>query len=557
MNNSKLIIYSDFNTQLLSKILSIKHGIQAEQAKGTIGLIPPLYKENSEVSSCLVWITVEGFIKSHKLQSLAHKRKNYEIVIQKIESFTNAIESLSEQYSNVFLCSFTKGRQIDHPGIGEYSECGNSFISSCLNASLAKLSFNQKNIYILDSEVWKRSCKKPIDDKSWYLTKCGFTTEMLKHAAGSIRFNLDLVNKGKTCKLILLDLDNTIWGGEVGENGWQGIRIGGHDHIGEAFAEFQEQLLKLSQLGIMIAIISKNDESIALEALKKHPEMILSLENICTHRINFLPKHINAIDIAKELNIGLDSAIFIDDNPSERLNMSKNLPEVMIAELPTDPCAYNSYISSLSVFKSFDITNEDVFRVQSYKENQRRVETKDSFKSAEDWIQALDTKLSIEPLCNQNITRFVQLLNKTNQYNLKTRRLGLPELEEWISCNDNYAYALHLKDVHGSLGIIALLSYTLVDRQVLVEDFVISCRAAGRNIEDSMIYFLKNIAIECKDHQIIFQAKRTAKNNPMITYLENSPNLFHYGNLDLGYIDKKIPAPAGIELSEGSRCLLD
>jgi len=549
MNSSRLTIYSDFNAQLLSRILKIKHGVHTDQANGVIGFIPPLLEVNIGDNICLVWITVEGFLKSYKLQYLAHKEKSYAIIGQQIESFADAIESLAKQYSSVFLCSFTEGRQTTHPGIGEYSECGNSFICATLNSSLAMLSFKQRNIHILDTESWKKSCNKPIDDKSWYLTKCGFTAEMLMRAAESITFNIDLLKKGIPCKLILLDLDNTIWGGEVGENGWQGLRLGGHDHIGEAFAEFQDQLLKLTHIGIMIAIISKNEEEIALEAFQRHPEMILRLENICTYRINHLPKHINAIDIAKELNVGLDSAIFIDDNPAERLNMSRYLPEVMIAELPTDPCAYTSYISTLNIFRSIDMTREDISRVQSYRENQTRHETKYTFKSADDWIQTLDTKIRIEPLCKHNITRYVQLLNKTNQYNLRSRRLSLPELEAWINCDSNHAYALNLNDIYGSLGIVSLLSYTVSEQEVFVEDFVVSCRAAGRHIEDTMNHFMKNIAPECNDRQIFFQAIRTKKNQPIITFLETSAYLSQLSNLEFRIdVDSVIPAVAGIEL---------
>jgi len=549
MNNFKVIIYSDFNTQLFSKILSAKHGIFSEQANGIVGLIPPLLQQSTGESICLVWVTVEGFIKSYKLYDYAHDDEAPLIVEKHIDSFISSIQSLAQQSSHLFLCSFTEGRKARHPGIQDYSACSKMFISSSLNSSIAKLAFKQTNIHILDTEAWKHGSKQAIDEKSWYLTKCGFTTELLRLASASFSSRLDLVKREKFFKLILLDLDNTIWGGEVGENGWQGIRIGGHDHVGEAFLEFQEQLLRLTKQGVMIAIVSKNNESIALEVFHKHPDMILRLENISAYRINFKPKHYNAIQVAKELNIGLDSAIFIDDNPAERLSMAAHLPEVFIAELPTDPCLYPLYLSSLNSFKSQHLTEEDRLRIYSYTDNKQRLTVKDSLKSEEEWIKSLNTRITIEPLSNLKISRYVQLLNKTNQYNLRSRRMSTEELKEWIAASGNYAYTFHLSDNYGNLGVIGLLSYSVDINQVFIQDFVISCRAAGRMVEESMLYYIRNIACESKHRLIVLHAIQTAKNGPIINYLESSPILIKssplYFTLD---IKQQIQSPTGVKL---------
>ena len=191
--------------------------------------------------------------------------------------------------------------------------------------------------------------------------------------------NLYLSRKGQNRKLLVLDLDDTLWGGIVGDVGWKNLRIGGHDYLGESFRDFQLKIKSLTVRGIMLALASKNDESIAMEAIKKHPEMVLSINDFVAHRINWKDKAKNISEIVDELNIGLQSVVFFDDSPFERERVRQTLPEVFVPDLPKDPTDYVSFFSKLRCFDKKHITSEDKVRGEMYKTESKRKSLKQNF----------------------------------------------------------------------------------------------------------------------------------------------------------------------------------
>ena len=227
----------------------------------------------------------------------------------------------------------------------------------------------------------------------------------------------------------MLDLDNVLWGGVVGEVGWTGINLGGHDHVGEAFADFQRALKALAARGVQLALVSRNDEATALEAIDRHPEMQLRREDFAGWRINWEDKAQNIAGLLAELNLGDESAVFIDDSAIERERVRTAIPEVLVPEWPDDPARFREALGSLRCFDSPFLTEEDRRRTaMSAAERSRRCRVSTAVASVEDWLQSLDISVTVEMLSDGNLDRAVQLFNKTNQMNLATRRLSKPEL---------------------------------------------------------------------------------------------------------------------------------
>ena len=379
----------------------------------------------------------------------------------------------------------------------------------------------EKNFYILNSSKWLTNCgsKKAYNSKLWYLMKSPFSNDFFKEAIFDLE-NLYSTIIGQNKKLLILDLDDTLWGGIVGDIGWKNLRLGGHDHLGEAFQDFQTKIKSLSKNGLLLAIASKNDETIATEAIKKHPEMILSINDFATYRINWDDKAKNISEIVDELNIGLQSVVFFDDNPIERDRVKKTLPEVFVPDLPKDPTDYFTFLSKLRCFDSTHVSAEDKVRGKLYKVESQRTSLKKNFKSLSRWIETLKLEISIENIKKENKPRCLQLLNKTNQMNLSTRRLNEQAFTNWINKKSNYLWTIRAKDKFGDYGIIGILSLSMKNKIIHIVDFILSCRVVGRYIEDVLIEFLKDFSKYHKINKINGEYKKTNKNSLIYEFLK-------------------------------------
>ena len=357
-----------------------------------------------------------------------------------------------------------------------------------MNYHLSEQLNKEKNFYVFNSSKWLLNCgvSNAYNSQLWYLTKTPFSNIFFKQVISDMS-NLYGSMKGLSKKLLILDLDDTLWGGIVGEIGWKNLRIGGHDHLGESFRDFQIQIKSLKNQGIILAIVSKNDEAIAIEAINKHPEMFFAMKDFVTHRINLEDKAKNIVDIVDELNLGLQSVVFLDDSPFERARVQEALPEVLVPELPKDPTDYNTFLSKLRCFDTTNITEEDKIRVNLYQSESKRTKLKQQLKSASEWIKTLNLTIVIENIKNENTPRAVQLLNKTNQMNLSTRRLSEQKFNNWIQIHSNNLWTIRAADKFGDYGIIGILSISIKDNEATLVDFILSCRVVGRCIEETMI----------------------------------------------------------------------
>ena len=324
-----------------------------------------------------------------------------------------------------------------------------------MNLQLSNNIKDLNNIFLIDSQRWL-FCNDPKSAaKLWYSAKIPFSNEVFLNAAETFKGSINGF-LGRSKKLIILDLDNTLWGGVVGETGWEGINLGGHDMTGEAFVDFQLSLKNLTRKGIQLGIVSKNDETVALDAINKHPSMVLQESDFAAWRINWNDKAENVYELVNEINLGLDSVVFIDDNPAERKRVQDAYPEVLVPEWPKDISLYKNTLNELNCFHNPSISREDRERTAMYvAERQRKNKKTKTSKSS--WLLDLKTEIKISTLTDENISRVSQLFNKTNQLNLSTRRLNVNEIKKWNSERNNSILTFSVSDCFGDLGLVGIV----------------------------------------------------------------------------------------------------
>lgn len=327
------------------------------------------------------------------------------------------------------------------------------------------------------------------DSRLWLLGRFPFSDAMTKRLARRCA-GLMLAVIGKTARVIVTDLDNTLWGGVLGEDGIDGLQIGG-DHPGNAFAEFQRNLKQLAGRGIALAIASKNDTDLALKALDEHPAMEIRTGDIVAHRINWLPKWTNIPEICEELSLGLESVLFIDDNPVEREAVRRNLPGVKILDLPEDPASYSTALSECPWIAVTSITAEDIKRVKSYRIRAKIEQERRTAVSLDDFYVSLGMTLGLIPLGPGNIVRAAQLCQKTNQFNTTTRRYDKAALTSIVEMGGDVV-VIALQDKHSSvenIGLLILKPHPDRHGWGLVDDFMMSCRVLGRGLERAILHW--------------------------------------------------------------------
>lgn len=306
--------------------------------------------------------------------------------------------------------------------------------------------------------------------------------------------------KGLSRKCIVLDLDNTLWGGIVGEDKIDEIKLG-PTFPGNEYYEFQKLLLYLFNRGIILAINSKNNYEDSIQVIRNHPGMILKEKHFASIQINWLDKVTNMKTIAQKLNIGLDSMIFIDDNPVEREFMKKMLPEVLTVNLPKDPALYKTTIEELNDFEIISITEEDLKRGEMYSRQRQRNEFKESTASLEEFLKGLKMQLIIRGSNRSkiNLSRVAQLTQRTNQFNFTTKRYTEADLKRFLDMESYRIYTLQVIDIFGDEGLVGVIIIKINLDIWEIDTFLMSCRVLGRNIETS---FLDNIVHEAKEENI-------------------------------------------------------
>jgi FkbH-like protein len=318
--------------------------------------------------------------------------------------------------------------------------------------------------------------------------------------------------RGRSAKCLVLDLDNTLWSGVIGDDGLEGIVLGQGSEIGEAHLDLQRYALSLTERGVILAVCSKNDEANALAPFTSHPEMILKREHIACFVANWTDKATNLRSIAKQLNIGLDALVFVDDNPAERAIVRQELPTVHVPELSDEPSAFVSTLSAAGYFEALRLTADDRARASQYQANAERDRLKDSATDMDTYLQSLRMTLTAGPFDSLSLQRITQLVNKTNQFNLMTERLTEPEV--LARMNDPRWLTLYarLTDRFGDNGLIAVVMARLENSDAIIETWLMSCRVLGRGVEQACLNLIAAAAQSHGAKRLIGQYRPTEKN---------------------------------------------
>jgi FkbH-like protein len=336
--------------------------------------------------------------------------------------------------------------------------------------------------------------------------------------------------EGKFKKCVILDLDNTVWGGIIGDDGLENIQIGSLG-IGKAFSEFQYWIRKLKNRGIIVAVCSKNTESIAKEPFERHPDMVLRLDDIAVFVANWDNKVDNIRKIRGILNIGFDSMVFLDDNPFERNMVRENIRELTVPELPEDPAEYLEYLYTLNLFETASYTADDAARTKQYQVEAQRATLFEKFTNEDDFLKNLNMVSVVEPFNKFNIPRVAQLSQRSNQFNLRTVRYTDTDLEHLANSPQYFTFSFTLEDKFGNNGLVcALILHQESPGVLFIDTWFMSCRVLKRGMEN---FTLNTIANFAKEHDIQFlkgEYIATAKNVMVAN---------HYENLDIsGYQNK-------------------
>jgi FkbH-like protein len=303
---------------------------------------------------------------------------------------------------------------------------------------------------------------------------------------------------GRSRKCLVLDLDNTLWGGVIGDDGTEGIKLGQGSADGEAFVAFQRYAARLAERGIILAICSKNDDAVARAAFETHPEMVLRIDDIACFTANWTDKATNLREIARRLNIGTDSLVFVDDNPAERAIIRQELPEVAVPEMPDDISLYPAIVAAAGYFEAVSLTGDDLTRNHSYAANTQRAAAREATTDMQGYLQSLEMHLIGRPIGPVDRPRAAQLINKSNQFNLTTRRRTEQELEVLLSDPVVMGYSFRLGDRFGDNGLISVVLMrpdpALPDDALLIDTWLMSCRVLGRGVEAAVLEALADLA---------------------------------------------------------------
>ncbi len=393
-----------------------------------------------------------------------------------------------------------------------------------LNYEIMRLSQQYQNLFICDiAGLQNKLGRDQMFAANVYTsTEMVLSIDALPYVASRV---MDIVCavKGQFKKCLILDLDNTVWGGVIGDDGLEGIQLGHGLGIGKAFTEFQMWVKKLKQRGIIICVASKNNEDTAKEPFEKHPDMVLKLDDIAVFQANWETKVDNIRTIQQILNIGFDSMVFLDDNPFERNMVRENIPGITVPELPEDPAEYLEYLYSLNLFETASYSNLDKDRTKQYQVEAQRVSLSKTFTNEADFLKSLNMVSTVSGFTKFNTPRVAQLSQRSNQFNLRTVRYTDADIEALANDPDVIDLSFTLEDKFGDNGLIAVVIMKPLDKETLfVDTWFMSCRVLKRGMENFTLNTMVESA-QAKGYKKIIGEYLPTPKNKMVE--QHYPNL--------------------------------
>ncbi len=525
----KVALLGDTATQLLVTAIkgeAVDRGLSLDIYEGEYNQVErQLMDPASELYEFDAELTVI-FQSTHKLGEY-HSSLSIEKQEQLAEERLSFISSLCESPSfvNKKIIYFNYP-EIEDTVFGSYA---NKVISSFsyqvrkLNYELMNLSRQYPNLFICDIA----GLQNVFGRRFMFAPNVYMTTEMVL-SVNALPYiasrTVDIISaiRGQFKKCLILDLDNTVWGGVIGDDGLEGIELGHGLGIGKAFTEFQMWVKKLKQRGIIICVASKNNEETAKEPFEKHPDMVLKLDDIAVFQANWETKVDNIRTIQSILNIGFDSMVFLDDNPFERNIVRENIPGITVPELPDDPAMYLEYLYSLNLFETASYSNADKDRTKQYQVEAKRVSLSKTFTNEADFLKSLNMVSTVSGFTKFNMPRVAQLSQRSNQFNLRTVRYTEIDIESMAKDPEVIDLTFTLEDKFGDNGLIAVVIMKKLDEETLfVDTWFMSCRVLKRGMENFTLNTMVEYAKKKGYKKIVGEYIPTLKNKMVEQHYPN------------------------------------
>lgn len=551
----RLLIISDFNADILAGLINNDPG-QPSLAAVAVGFgraLSALLDSRApywrDQDALLLWTRPEG-VSEEFARALRLEAFDVGVALREVDGFCDAVLAASAKVRTTLAVTWLiPDSERGHGMLDLRADLGVRYLLARMNLRLMERLDDGSGVFVLDAFRWfvRDGAFSP---KLWFLAKTPYAQNVFKAAVLDINAALRGV-AGAARKVVVCDLDGTLWGGIVGDLGWENLRLGGHDPVGEAFVEFQRCLQALSRRGILLAIVSKNTEAVALEAIDKHPEMVLRREYFAAWRINWGDKAKNIVELMAELNLGLDSVVFLDDNPTERARVREAVPGVLVPDLPEDKMLYPDFLRRLDCFDAPVLSDEDRTRTLLYQaERGRREDMRQNVEVGplDNWLRSLAVKVRAAFMTVANRQRVVQLFNKTNQMNLSTRRLNEAELVEWARAPNRRLWTFRVSDKYGDSGLTGIASIEVVGGVAQIVDYILSCRVMGRRVEEAMVHRICRSARDLGAVEIFTEYHATGKNKPCLDFWLRSGFAVSGGSRFSWNLAEDYPLPEGVEL---------
>ena len=446
-------------------------------------------------------------------------RQNF--IETKFQEIKNLIRVFLKNSNSKFIISnFTIPTKSNYGIFETKLKFGFQKMISKLNENLQNYVRNLDSVYLFDMNgfVSKHGENNVFDPKQFLFGDIKISLDFIPYLTNDL-MGYVIATLGISKRCIVLDLDNTLWGGIIGEDGFDGIKLGS-DPAGKSFVEFQKCLLGLFHRGILLAINSKNNFDDAIEVIEKHPDMILKKEHFTSVKINWNDKVSNIKEISEEMNFGLDNFVFIDDDPINREFMKSSLPQVLTVDLPKDPSKYTQILEEMIEFNVLEITDEDKKRGLMYSQQKERKNFEKSSSNLQDFLKDMELKVTIKKADKFTIPRISQLILKTNQFNLTTKRYQLEEIQKFSEDNNMIVECVQIEDKFGDNGITgAFIVQKSNSNEWILDTFLLSCRVMGREIEKSILSYIIEIAKKNNVKKLKAEFITTKKNKPIENFL--------------------------------------
>ena len=450
-------------------------------------------------------------------------KERKKLIETKFEELKNLIQTFTEKSNSKFIISNFSIPVHSNYGICETkSEFGLQKMILLLNKNLQEFISSLDSVYLFDMNgfVSRYGENNIFVAKQYLFGDIKISLDFIPHLVNDL-IGYVIATLGLSKRCIVLDLDNTLWGGIIGEDGFDGIKLGSGPS-GNAFVEFQKYLLGLYNRGILLAINSKNNFDDAFEVLEKHPDMILRKEHFASMKINWNDKVSNIKEISEDLNFGLENFVFVDDDPIHREFMKSSLPQVLTVDFPKDPSKYVNSLEELNDFNVLKITDEDKKRGLMYSQQKERKDSEKLSSNLQEFLKNMELKVIIKKADNFTIPRISQLILKTNQFNLTTKRYQLEEIQRFSQDENMLIGCAQVEDKFGDNGITgAFIVQKNSSKEWIIDTFLLSCRVMGREVEKSILGYIIEMAKKSGVEKIKADYIPTQKNKPIENFLPN------------------------------------